>query len=109
MEKNFELGLVRQVFKLMYEDLIAMTRSNVEIFVSLDDYLNEYIKTEDLDIDNFSAIFWFYFNYCNLVFLTFLFDLSFRLVKRNANGTLKARVRLNNLKAQTVKPIHHYK
>ena len=63
MEKNFELGLVRQVFKLMYGDLIAMTRSNVEIFVSLDDYLNEYIKTEDLDIDNFSAIFWFYFNY----------------------------------------------
>lgn len=84
MEKNFELGLVRQVFKLMYENLIAMTRSNVEIFVSLEDYLNEYTKNDDLDMYNFSGIFLFYFILCNLVMLTFLFDLSLKYVQRNA-------------------------
>ena len=96
MEKNFEMGLVRQVLKLMYEDLNAITRSNVEIFVSLEDYIKEYTKNEDLDVDNFSAIFLFYFMFCSLVGLLFLLNVSCHYVKRNAFRLL---LRLQELKS----------
>lgn len=84
MERNFEMGIVRQVFKLMYRDLVTMTRSNVEIVDSLENYIEEFTKNEDLEVDNFSKIFLFYFVFCFLILLTFLFNLSRKFIKRNA-------------------------
>ena len=84
MEINFELGFLRQVFEKMYENLITMTRANVEIFVSLEDFINEYTKTKDLEIDNLSGIFFSYFIIFCLVLLTFLFNCGRHYIKRNA-------------------------
>lgn len=90
------MGLVRQVFERMYQDLVTMTRSNVEIVVSLEDYIHEYTKNEDLDVDNFAKIFLFYFLFCLLVLSMFLFNLSRKLIKRNA---FRIRIWLQEMKS----------
>ena len=46
--------------------------SNAKFFDNVDDYINEYTSTSDVELANYQDIFLFYFLFCNLILLVFV-------------------------------------
>ena len=46
--------------------------SNAKFFDNVDDYINEYTSTSDVELANCQNIFFFYFLFCSLILLVFV-------------------------------------
>ena len=46
--------------------------SNAKFFDNVDDYINEYTSTSDVELTNYQNIFLFYFLFCSLILLLFV-------------------------------------